>query len=200
MYCMDKWRLIVLVLSEPLGPDAWLRSTCKGPVASSVELAMPLECVQLLEINISGRPVQEHVVDLGTVPVDNEVLHFMASTGPLTVKLRRNDAARLGIAILIEGPTPSPHGVSKYRDVVSASNVACLPVPFGRAALNLTLSGPWIENPAVCAIAGLFPPVLHAAASHDVGPVETAVAGHVRQSLDSRRAYQDTHLRPVVRP
>jgi len=41
-----------------------------GPGAASIELAMPLQCPQLFEVDFSDGQIQEEAVDVARVPIN----------------------------------------------------------------------------------------------------------------------------------
>ena len=69
--------LIYLKISHPLRPVFGMYTTSFGPGTSRVELAMPLKRPQLLESNLSDRPVhKQHIILTSHMPINTEDTHI----------------------------------------------------------------------------------------------------------------------------
>jgi len=181
LLCAECDGLVFSKVPHPFGPVALYTTTGSGPEAVSQEGAMPLECPQLLEADLSDRPIQkEAIYGPAAVPVDAEMAHFISGAPPLTMIFRWDYAVGLRVAVHIEGPTTPPHGVGKNGYLVCTFDINGLPVPFNRTILNLVLSWSSTVKPAVCPVAAFFLPVVYSAGSHDVGikrPTPAATGG-----------------------
>ena len=128
-------------------PVTRLGSTCHRPEAVCIELSMPFELPQLFKPHPLDRPVHENRIYCPIMPVDTEMLHFMASTRPLTIELRRSYPVGPGTAVLVDGPASPPHRIGKNRYLISAFGIHRLPVPFNRTVVSGSTVEPNLLEP-----------------------------------------------------
>jgi hypothetical protein len=161
---------VVLKFFHPLWPVFWCDTAGLGPGAVCIIVAMPFQSPQLLESNSSDRPVQESGIYKSIVPVDAEMQHFVIDAQPLAIELRRL-TADAGVV----RPTAFPHSIAENWCIISAFNMGSIPIPFSRAALNLSQSRPEVKSPVICPIAAFLLQVLWPAGCHSEGAERSAI-------------------------